>query len=123
MTREVRVQATRAPFPKPVTRSNAAPVGNAKAIVEAAFPGAHVTDWHRDPNSALGRANPGSWHNRTGAAVDVRPIPGVTFEQYIQGLKSRGVEIIEARDEAKHPLPHTTGPNWHVVLGQRARGS
>ncbi len=73
---------------------------------------------HRDPNSALGRANPSSWHIRTNAARDVRPIPGMTYNQFIQRIRDAGYQVIEARDEQAHPLPWTTGPNWHVVIGQ-----
>jgi hypothetical protein len=92
-------------------------VDNAKAVVESVFPGARVTDWRRDPNSKLGRANPKSFHNRTGAAVDVAPIPGMNFDAYIKGLKDQGYRIIEARDEVKNPSKHATGPHWHSVIG------
>ncbi len=27
-------------------------------------------------------------------------------------------DVVEALDEQKHPLPHTTGPNWHIAYGQ-----
>lgn len=87
-------------------------------MVEALFPGAHVTQVRRDPNSALGRANPRSWHNRTGAAVDVRPIPGMTFEQYVNRIRQAGYRIIEQRDEVRNPSRHATGPHWHVVIGE-----
>ena len=93
------------------------PVANGSAVVQQLFPGAHITDNRRDPNSALGRANPKSWHNRSGAAVDIRPIPGMTFEQYVARIKQAGHHIIEARDEVKNPSGHATGPHWHVVIG------
>lgn len=93
------------------------PVQNAAQIIRALFPQARITSTRRDPNSALGRANPNSFHNSTDAAVDIAPIKGMTFDQYIARLRAAGHIIIEQRDEAKHPLPHTTGPNWHVVLG------
>lgn len=92
-------------------------VANAKSAIEGLFPGVRVTDWKRDPNSKLGRANPGSYHNSTGAAVDVAPIPGLKFKDFIGSIRQAGFKIIEARDEATNPLKHTTGPNWHVVLG------
>lgn len=93
-------------------------VPDATAVIKQVYPGARITDGRRDPNSALGRANPRSYHNNTGAAVDVAPIPGMTFSEYVRGIHDAGYEIVEARDEATHPLPHTTGPNWHVVIGQ-----
>jgi hypothetical protein len=102
---------------RPPASSIPAPVADARSIVQQLVPEARITDWRRDPNSALGRANPDSWHNRSGAAVDVAPVPGMTYQQYLQRITGAGYQIIEARDEATHPLPHTTGPNWHVVIG------
>lgn len=90
---------------------------NGGAIISQLFPDARITSTHRDPNSALGRANPNSWHNRTNAAVDVAPVSGMSFDQYIQRIQGAGYHVIESRDEATHPLAWTTGPNWHVVLG------
>lgn len=104
------------------TGANAHPVTNAGAIVSQLYPSAQITSTRRDPNSALGRANPNSWHNTTGAAVDVRPIPGMTFNQYVSGIRARGYQIIEARDEVTRPARDTTGPNWHVVIGQSRPG-
>lgn len=94
------------------------PVSNAAVIADSVYPGIQITQNRRDPNSELGRANPGSWHNRTGAAIDARPIKGMTFDQYVQGYRDRGFKIIEARDEVKNPSKHATGPHWHVVLGE-----
>lgn len=89
------------------------------AVVSSIYPNAHITQDLRDPDSALGRANPGSYHNSSGSAVDVRPIPGMTFEQFIQGIEDEGYEIIEKRDEVRNPSRHATGPHWHVVIAQR----
>lgn len=82
------------------------------------FPNARVTDSRRNPNSRLGRANPGSWHNRSGAAVDMAPIPGMTYEQMVQRVKAAGYNVIEARDEVSNPSGHATGPHWHIVIGE-----
>lgn len=93
----------------------------AHAVVAQLFPGIEVTDDERDPNSRLGQANPGSYHTRTQNAVDVRPIPGMTFEQFIEQIEDAGFGIIEKRDEVKNPSGHATGPHWHVVIaGQPA---
>ena len=81
------------------------------------FPEAEITETIRDPNSDLGRANPRSYHNSTDGAVDLRPIPGVSFNEFVQQLKASGYNIVEARDEVKNPSGHATGPHWHVVLG------
>jgi hypothetical protein len=91
------------------------PVTNAKAIVESMYPGSS-TSWVRKPGDRSFRS--GSWHG-TGAAVDVKPIKGMTFEQYVKSIQSKGYVIISALDEQKHPVEDTTGPNWHVVIGQR----
>lgn len=101
------------------TQGSVNPVENAKAIALQLFPGIQVTQNRRDPNSALGRANPDSWHNRSGAALDTKAIPGMTFNQYVQRYRDAGYDIIEAIDEYKNPSPHATGKHWHVVLGQR----
>lgn len=106
--------------PKPQdNKTSVRPVRDARPVAEQLFPGVKVNQTKRDPNSDLGRANPTSWHNRTAAAVDVRPIKGMTFEQYVQKYRNAGYEIIEAQDEVKKPSRHATGPHWHVVLGQQ----
>ena len=96
---------------------NAKPVNNAPAIIRDVFPQAHVTDWKRDPNSKLGKENPHSWHVQSSGAVDVRPIPGMSFERFIGGLRSAGYKIIEKRNEVTNPVSYATGKHWHVVLG------
>jgi hypothetical protein len=88
-------------------------------ILRQLYPQARVTSTRRDPNSALGRANPHSYHN-IGQAFDVAPIPGVAFPDYVNSLKSGGVNVVEALDEASHPKAWTTGPNWHVAFGDQS---
>lgn len=96
---------------------------NARAAVQGLYPGARITQVERDPNSALGRANPGSYHNHSAGAVDVAPIPGMTFEQYVQGFRNEGYPVLEARNEVgAGRSKHATGDHWHVVLGERAKG-
>lgn len=95
------------------------PVTDATGIARSLFPALAITQNRRDPNSPLGRANPGSWHTKSGAALDVKPVPGLTFEQYVKKYRDAGYEIIEARDEVKNPSRHATGPHWHVVLGKK----
>lgn len=85
-------------------------------VISAVFPDAVITDDVRDPNSRLGQANPDSFHVRSDGAVDVRPIPGVTFEEFIAKLEGEGHEIVEAIDEVNNPSGHATGPHWHVVF-------
>ncbi|RPF70443.1 hypothetical protein [Aurantiacibacter spongiae] len=100
--------------------SRAVPVDNGQTVIESLFPGIRVTQNRRDPNSALGRANPGSWHNRSGGAVDVAPVPGMSFDQFVSQIEAAGYPVIESRDEVRNPSRHATGPHWHVVIGQQA---
>jgi hypothetical protein len=92
---------------------------NGKVVVSSVWPQAHITEWKRDPNSRLGRANPASAHIHTKGAVDVRPIPGLSFGQYVERFKIQGYPILQAIDESVHRPSWATGPNWHVVLGPR----
>lgn len=95
-----------------------APVTDAQSVTKSIFGDkAVVTDWKRDPNSALGKKNPKSWHVQSAAAVDLRPIKGMTFDQAVQAYKDRGYAIVEAIDEVKNPSGHATGPHWHIVIG------
>lgn len=105
------------PKPRAQTSGNFNSVNGAD-VVRRLFPRARVTSGYRGPNHPLSQANPKSWHARSVGAVDVAPIPGMTFEQYIAGLRAAGYKVIDERDEAKHPLPWTTGPNWHAVIGE-----
>jgi hypothetical protein len=99
------------------------PVADGRLVAQSVYPGARITDNVRDPNSALGKANPDSWHNHSKAAVDVAPIPGMTFEQYIQGYRDKGLTILEAKNEVgAGRSAHATGDHWHVVLGQPTGG-
>ena len=96
------------------------PVANAQAVARELFPNIAVTQNRRDPNSALGKANPNSWHNRTGAAIDVKPIPGMTFSDYVKRYKDAGYTILESKNEVgKGRSRHATGDHWHIVLGEQ----
>jgi hypothetical protein len=41
----------------------------------------------------------------------------MTFDQYKAAVGAK-VPIAQAFDEATHPFPWTTGPNWHLATGQ-----
>lgn len=95
---------------------------DARAAAQRLYPSARITQVERDPNSALGKANPGSYHNHTRGAVDVAPIPGMTFEQYVQGFRNDGYPVLEAKNEVgAGRSAHATGDHWHVVLGRREK--
>lgn len=92
-----------------------------RAAYASIFPG------RGDPNSVdrpadhpLSRANPGSYHNikNGGRAIDVNPIKGMTFDQYVQRWRDAGFTVVEAKEEvgAKRS-PHATGDHWHIALG------
>ena len=81
------------------------------------FPNARITSGYRGPNDPLSKKNPTSYHASTKGAVDIAPIPGVSFNEYIAGIRRAGYKIIEARDEVKNPSKNATGPHWHVVIG------
>ena len=96
------------------------PLGDARTAVKQVFPNARITDWRRPANSSLGRANPDSFHVLTGAAVDMEPIPGMTFQQAIERFARAGYTVHrDSRDEVNNPSGHATGPHWHFVLGGR----
>lgn len=77
--------------------------------------GKDPTQVARDPNSALGKANPDSYHI-AGRAVDSPRIPGMTFDEYVAWWKKQGFEVVEAKDEYKDPSAHATGGHWHVAF-------
>lgn len=89
-------------------------------VITEIFPEAEITDTLRDPESDLGRKNPRSYHVNTDGAVDVRPIPGMSFEEFKQTLIAEGYNVVEAIDETKkkNRSRHATGPHWHIVIGE-----
>lgn len=94
------------------------PVENGVAAVQAVYPNARVTSGYRAADHPLSKANPRSWHTNSHAAVDVAPIRGMSFDDYVQGYRDAGYTIIEAKDEVGAGRSrHATGDHWHVVLG------
>jgi len=88
-----------------------------RAVIEGLFPEAVITEDFRDADSELGRANPDSFHVQSDGAVDIRPIPGMTFEEFIQRIEDAGYSIIEAMNETgSNKSGHATGDHWHVVF-------
>ena len=89
-----------------------------RRVIEDLFPDAQITDDLRDPNSDLGKKNPSSYHVGTDGAVDIRPIPGMTFDEFVNTVKAEGYDVVEAIDETgKGRSKHATGPHWHIVIG------
>jgi hypothetical protein len=110
---------------KAADQGSIAPVDNAKAVAEELFPNVTVTSWKRSAGAA-GKAGSRSHHVRGGAAIDVAPISGMTFEQYVQRYRDAGYNVIEWIDETdKETAARTgaTGPHWHVVIGKGGKSS
>ena len=89
-----------------------------KSVIASLFPGAKITSGYRGPGHPLSKKNPQSYHARTAGAVDVAPIDGMTFDQYVAQIRNAGYRIVEARDEVRNPSKYATGPHWHVVIGK-----
>lgn len=94
-------------------------MGEAVSIVKSLFPTARITSTKRSPTSRLGMANPRSYHN-IGRAIDIAPIPGVKFKDYMNSVsnafKDAGIEIVEAIEEVgKGRSKHATGDHWHIA--------
>lgn len=94
-------------------------MADAVGIVKSLFPTARITSTKRSPMSKLGRANPRSYHN-IGKAIDIAPIPGVKFKDYLTSVKNSfreaGIEIVEAIEEVgKGRSKHATGDHWHIA--------
>lgn len=84
-------------------------------LVKSLFPTARVTSTKRSPTSVLGRKNPRSYHN-IGRAIDIAPIPGINFKDYVNSLKNAGLDVVEAIEEVgKGRSKHATGDHWHVA--------
>lgn len=105
--------------------ANITPETNAKSVAEKMFPGVNITSWKRKPGQA-GKAGDKSWHVKSGAAIDVAPIKGMTFDQYVQKYRDAGYNVIEWIDEtdaATAKQTGATGPHWHIVLGKGGASS
>lgn len=88
--------------------------------MRSVFPNARITSGYRGPDHPLSKANPRSFHTRTRAAVDIAPMPGMTFEQAKARLEAAGYYVHpDSRDEVNNPSGHATGPHWHFVIGAR----
>lgn len=94
-------------------------MADAVGIVKSLFPTARITSTKRSPTSRLGMANPRSYHN-IGRAIDIAPIPGVKFKDYMNSVrnafKDAGIDIVEAIEEVgKGRSKHATGDHWHIA--------
>lgn len=99
------------------------PVADGGAAIKALFPSANITSTYRAADHPLSKANPRSWHTKSHAAVDVKPIPGMTFDQYVRDVEGAGYTILEKKNEVgAGRSAWATGDHWHIVLGQGGGG-
>ncbi|CAN5143321.1 hypothetical protein BH10PSE12_BH10PSE12_16590 [soil metagenome] len=106
--------------PTPAKGPAGAPVADGGAVVRSLFPGIVITSTSRSKDDPLTKANPKSWHANSNAAVDARPIKGMSFAKYVRGFEDAGYHVIEAKEEVgSGRSAHATGDHWHVVLGER----
>ena len=95
------------------------PVADGGAAIKALFPGVAITSTYRAPDHPLSKANPKSWHTKSHAAVDIKPIAGMTFDQYVKQVEGAGYTVLEAINEVgAGRSKHATGDHWHIVLGK-----
>jgi hypothetical protein len=90
--------------------------------LKALFPKVIITSGERAENHPLSIQNPKSPHNvvNGGRAIDVAPIPGVTFDEYVATLKRAGINVVQAIDETTPEAMKkygSTGPHWHFSFG------
>lgn len=95
------------------------PVSDGGAIVRSIFGDkARITSGYRGPNHPLSKKNPNSWHAKSRAAVDMAPIPGMSFAEAKAAIEAQGFTLIEAINEVgKGRTKHATGDHWHFVIG------
>ncbi|KQN09824.1 hypothetical protein ASE85_02500 [Sphingobium sp. Leaf26] len=99
------------------------PVADGGAAIKGLFPGAVITSTYRAPDHPLSKANPKSWHTKSHAAVDVKPIAGMSFDQYVKQVEGAGYTVLEAINEVgAGRSKHATGDHWHIVLGKGGGG-
>jgi len=111
------------PAPPPKKAPAPVPVEDGIAAARKLFPEAEFTSGYRGPEHPLTKANPKSWHSKSHAALDMEPVPGITFEQAKQRFIDAGYTLIEALDETGDgKTAHATGDHWHFVLGLGGEG-
>jgi hypothetical protein len=84
--------------------------------------GVDPTSGPRSPDHHLSKKNPRSYHNTLngGRAIDVAPIKGMTFDQYVSRWKAAGFDVVEAINETgSGKTAHATGDHWHIAFGNQ----
>jgi soluble lytic murein transglycosylase len=96
-----------------------APVRDGVTALKAILPQARVTSGYRGPDHPLSQKNPSSYHAKTRAAVDIAPIPGMTFAQAKAQLEREYVLIEAINETGRGRTRNATGDHWHFVLGEK----
>lgn len=94
--------------------------GDVPTAIKRMFPGVKVTSFKRtrieqDALIASGATAAKNSHHLDGHAIDVKPIDGMTFNDYVKTLRANGVNVIEALDETGKGKGQGTGAHWHVA--------
>jgi len=50
------------------------------------------------------------------SAVDVKPMAGITFKDFVKKFKDAGYSVAEAIDESRKSTAKNGGKNWHIAL-------
>lgn len=105
--------------------TSSGPVSDGGAIVRSIFGDkARITSGYRGPDHPLSKKNPNSWHAKSRAAVDMAPIPGMSFAEAKAAIEAQGFTLIEAINEVgKGRTKHATGDHWHFVIGKGGSGA
>lgn len=94
------------------------------ASLKEIVPSAVQTSGARAESHPLSIKNPESYHSvkNGGRAIDVAPIKGMTFQEYVGRWRQAGYEVVEAIEEVGDKRsPHATGDHWHIALGNRRK--
>lgn len=84
------------------------------------YPKARQTSGYRGPEHELTKKNPNSWHAKGSEgdpyAIDIAPIPGVSFNDFVAAMENAGMGTLEAKEEVgANRSPHATGDHWHYA--------
>jgi hypothetical protein len=89
----------------------------AASLVNDIFPDVVITSTTRGEDHPLSKANPNSDHLLTKNTIDVRPIAGMSLEEFVEELEANGVSVLDFNDETGGKGPKwKTGSHWHLQV-------
>lgn len=100
-------------------KAETATLAQMRAAVLDLHPNARITSGLRtraeqDALIARGVTKARNSRHLTGQAIDVAPIAGVKFEDFVKQLRDRGFNIVEAKNE-RGGRNDGTGAHWHIA--------